>query len=416
MTITDSTGCSRIIRTTKSCDGATRGTVLSFLRFVLRGSLDYSLTAQNEKFTKYILPKHFKHSNFASFVRQLNKYDFHKVRHNTEDNQQSPYGPGAWEFKHPDFKINNEDALENIRRKAPAPRRAIPNGEDMMMPPHQVDLLNTQLVATQQQLQHVSDRYNELSMHHAVLVQEIIGLQKTVVNHEHVMQYVMNFLHTIDAQRKSTANGLAPPAAHAATSVKAAVGPGSNAEGSSPVSPLQSAAKLLSETTADPATHSRNLEHMNELSLRMNAALTTPPPEVAFRNNNGIRSLSRSGGPHSASSSTASYNDADNMVYPVGQTVGIDPAYSGHIHNIPYPLPNKSSPITANAATPTLSAAPPGRKKSQQMDPGWTRSPQILLVEDDRTCRRIGSKFLYTFHCTVDSAVRPGLLPGLCTY
>ncbi|EOA84780.1 uncharacterized protein SETTUDRAFT_91900 [Exserohilum turcica Et28A] len=56
---------------------------------------DSFVVLENEKFTKHILPKHFKHSNFASFVRQLNKYDFHKVRHNNEENGQSPYGPGV---------------------------------------------------------------------------------------------------------------------------------------------------------------------------------------------------------------------------------------------------------------------------------------------------------------------------------
>lgn len=74
--------------------------------------------------------------------------------------------------------------------------------------------------------------------------------------------------------------------------------------------------------------------------------------------------------------------------------------YSEHINNIPYPLPSKGADGNFQPVP-----QPEQRKKSTQVDPGWLRQPQILLVEDDQTCRRIGGKFLYAFHCSIDSAV-----------
>lgn len=312
----------------------------------------------------------------------------------------------AWEFKHPDFKMNNKDALDNIRRKAPAPRK--PNAmSDELVPTQQMDLVNTQLVATQQQLQQLQERYNELSMHHSMLLQEVIGVQKTVVNHEHVMQYVMNFLNSVDAQRRRESRIVNPnpfaAAANNATSNGTAAAdsnttPVPPVEEEPPASPLQHASKLLTEVSADHMLNTRNLEQMNEASMRMNHNLTTPPPDVAARN--GTRSSSRGAQPHSAASSSSAGYDLDTLVYPIGHTQGIDPMYSEHINNIPYPLPSKGTDGNFQPAP-----QPEQRKKSAQVDPGWVRQPQILLVEDDQTCRRIGGKFLFAFHCSIDSAV-----------
>lgn len=63
-------------------------------------------------FQELVIPQVFNHSNFSSFVRQLNKYDFHKVR---SKNPQSK----AWEFTHPEFRPENRDKTHLIRRKSP---------------------------------------------------------------------------------------------------------------------------------------------------------------------------------------------------------------------------------------------------------------------------------------------------------
>ncbi|KAK2784612.1 kinase-regulated stress-responsive transcription factor skn7 [Emmonsiellopsis sp. PD_33] len=358
---------------------------------------DSFVVLECEKFTKSILPKHFKHSNFASFVRQLNKYDFHKVRQNNEETGQSPYGPNAWEFKHPEFKANNKDSLDNIRRKAPAPRKPAQMTDDTV-PTHQMDLMNQQIAAQQQQIHMLTDRLNQVQVNNQLVQGEVQRVQKSVLGHEQVLHFMMNYLQTVDARqrRESRAVAFQTPGGMAAG---AELSPSQVAPvEDDPASPLQQASKILNELSNEVQLNLGSLESMNDMQGRLPGAVPTPPLDQTQRN--GAVRPPTSGGSSSTLGFSKLNGELEQIVYPVGATNGIDPMYSEHANNIPYSFPPKE--LDPNDPRRLYVD---GRKKSMYTDPGWTTSPRILLVEDDPTCRQVGGKFLVSFCCNVEYAL-----------
>ncbi|KAJ3559804.1 hypothetical protein NM688_g113 [Phlebia brevispora] len=151
---------------------------------------DFFIIKDVNTFTTDILPRTFKHSNFASFVRQLNKYDFHKMK-SGDDNQ---FGENSWLFHHRDFHAGGLDALEHIKRKVPGSRKAnrsiSPRSPAV---PAVLETLQAQIVQMAQQQEDLTAHIQTMENEYVTVLDGMIGLQRNFAEQDGTMRRLLQY-------------------------------------------------------------------------------------------------------------------------------------------------------------------------------------------------------------------------------
>ncbi|KAI9280513.1 hypothetical protein BY458DRAFT_500896 [Sporodiniella umbellata] len=148
------------------------------------------LIDNHEAFAEAILPRFYKHNTFASFVRQLNMYDFHKIPHVRQgvliggDDTANE----VWEFSHPHFQRTREDLLELVTRKKNRDRDE-PGKEAV----HLKNLLK-EIMAVKKHQDGISADLDALRRANGIIWRETLAAREKHQKHQQVIKKLLQLL------------------------------------------------------------------------------------------------------------------------------------------------------------------------------------------------------------------------------
>ncbi|KAA1469320.1 hypothetical protein DENSPDRAFT_772555 [Dentipellis sp. KUC8613] len=172
---------------------------------------DSFFVLDHERFAREVLGRWFKHQNFASFVRQLNMYGFHKIPHLQQGVLKSESDIELWNFEHPHFHRGQPDLLCLIQRKKQAPQGGaaedvVPDNKDAAQAstthPTNAQILDINsiingIAAVKRHQQTISADLNELKNSNQHLWQEALAARERHKSHQDTINRILKFLASV---------------------------------------------------------------------------------------------------------------------------------------------------------------------------------------------------------------------------
>ncbi|KAI8373022.1 uncharacterized protein BYT42DRAFT_519212 [Radiomyces spectabilis] len=149
------------------------------------------IVEKHETFAKTVLPRFYKHNTFASFVRQLNMYDFHKVPHIQQGVLLSENDHEVWEFSNPHFQRGKPELLVLVTRKRNRDREV---GDVNKV---NLGMLVKDISAIRKHQRNINVDLQNLHRDNEILWQETLAAREKHQKHQDVIEKILHFLTTV---------------------------------------------------------------------------------------------------------------------------------------------------------------------------------------------------------------------------